>query len=135
MKNVLYVDADTRMSSLISRVCEVTDIFSVYTVESQSRALEWLTEKNADLIVSNHRTGELNGVELLRRIRRQGLSIPFIFFSEENGSSVKNAAYYLDAFGFIERNGYGKKQILDLLRLMFWTVGRHDMDDLPEKTD
>ncbi len=130
---VLYVDADAQMRSIISHICERTSAFSVYTTGSCNKALEWLKENNTDVIISSCHLEEMNGIELLQELRQRGILTPFIFFTEEDNPRVKTSAYDLDAFGFIIRKGNEKKPILNLMRMIYWTVGRNDLDDLLEK--
>ena len=87
------------------------------------------------MIVSNNHLEETDGIKLLRMIRQKGSSIPFIFFTEEDDSFLRNSAYALDAFGFIVRKGCEKKPILNLMRMIYWAVGRNDLDVFPENMD
>jgi hypothetical protein len=72
---------------------------------------------------------------LLRTIRQKGSLTPFIFFTDEDDSFLRNSAYILDAFGFIVRKGYEKKPILNLMRMIYWAVGRNDMDEILENIE
>jgi DNA-binding NarL/FixJ family response regulator len=135
MITVLYVDADAQMRSIISHLCERTSTFSVHATGSYSDALAWLRKNRTDVIVSNNHLEETDGITLLRMIRQKGSSIPFIFFTEDDDSFLRNSAYMLDAFGFIVRKGCEKKPILNLMRMIYWAVGRNDMDAILENIE
>ena len=135
MITVLYVDADAQMRSIISHLCEWTSTFSIHATGSYSDALEWLRKNQADAIVSNNHLEETDGIKLLRTIRQKGSLTPFVFFTDEDDSFLRNSAYILDAFGFIVRKGYEKKPILNLMRMIYWAVGRNDMDAILENIE
>lgn len=129
MISALVVDPDPAMGSYISDICEKTGSFKVHTAESGEAALVWLFTNDVDVIVSGSRMPEMTGVELLRSLREQNLQIPFIFFTEEDSSALKNEAYINDAYGFITRRGTERKPFLDLMRLMYWAAGYNDRMD------
>ena len=120
---ILYVDADPKMWKIISRIFEQYCAVSVFPAGSGEEALGWLSQYHADVIVSEYTLPAMTGIELLRTLRSEGISIPFIVFSENDSARAKNEAYQNDVFGFITRKGLERKPIMNLLRLILWAAG------------
>jgi len=125
MITVLYVDSDPKMWKIISHIYEKYCAVSIFPAGSGEEALGWLSQYHADVIVSEYHLPGMNGIEFLHTLIAQGISLPFIIFSESNSARVKNEAYHGDVFGFVTRKGLEKKPILNLLRLIYWAVGSH----------
>jgi len=130
MITVLYVDADLKMCPILSHIFEKYEPVSVFPVASGEEALTWLDRYHADVIVSEYDLPEMNGIELLRAMRSQGITLPFIFFSVSDSAHVRNEAYQGDVFGFITREGTERKSIINLLRLIMWAAGYNETEHL-----
>lgn len=128
MITVLYVDASPKACSIISRIFETYGPVSVIPTGSGEEALAWLSRYNTDVIVSDYDLPGMTGIELLRTLRSEGISLPFIVFSENDSARVRDEAYREDVFGFIARKGLAKKNILNLLRLIFWAAGGRETE-------
>jgi CheY-like chemotaxis protein len=128
MITVLYVDTDPRMCPILSHIFEKYGRVSVFPAGSGEEALAWLSRYHADVIVSEYSLPGMNGIELLHKVRFEGFSIPFIFFSESNSVRVKNEAYCEDVFGFITRRGLERRSVMNLLRLIYWAAGSRETE-------
>jgi CheY-like chemotaxis protein len=125
---ILYVDADPKMWKIISHIFEHYCAVSVFPAGSGEEALGWLSRYHADVIVSEYNLPAMTGIELLHALRSEEISIPFIFFSENDSAHVKNEAYQNDVFGFIPRKGLERKSIINLLRLILWAAGNTETE-------
>jgi len=130
MITVLYVDADLKMCPILSHIFEKYEPVSIFPAASGEEALTWLDKYLADVIVSEYDLPGMNGIALLHALRSRGISLPFIFFSENDSAQVKNEAYLGDVFGFITRKGSERKSIMNLLRLIMWAAGNYDTEYL-----
>jgi CheY-like chemotaxis protein len=128
MITVLYVDADPKMSRILSCVFEKYGQVSVFPAVSGEEALAWLSRYPADVIVSAYELPKMTGIALLQTLRSRGIALPFIFFSETDNVQVKNEAYQNDVFGFIARRGLERKPIMNLLRLILWAAGNTETE-------
>ncbi len=68
MANLLIVDDEPGMRQLLSHVFGRAN-HSVRAAENGAKALELLKQEPADLIVSDVKMPDMNGIELLRRVR------------------------------------------------------------------
>ena len=130
MITVLYVDPDPKICPIISHIFEKYGGASVFPAGSGEEALVWLSRYHADVIVSEYSLPEMTGIGLLHKLRFDGVSLPFIIFSESDSAGAKNEAYHEDVFGFISRRGLERRPILNLLRLIYWACGSSETDYL-----
>lgn len=128
MITVLYVDTDPKMWTIISRIFEKYGTVSVFPAGSGEEALAWLSQYQADVIVSDVYLPGMSGIELLHAMRSKGISIPFIFFSERDSPRLKNEASTEEIFGFVTRKGRERKPVLDLLRRISFAAGSHETE-------
>jgi CheY-like chemotaxis protein len=111
------------MCTIVSRIFEETGNISVYPAGSGEEALEWSSCHHADVIVSEYDLPGINGAELLGALRLGGIVAPFIFFTQYFTEPLKHKARFPAVFRYIIREGKDKKQILKLLRIIYWMAG------------
>ena len=105
---VLIVDDDVDMARLISfRLLRDAPHFSISIAGGGRECLEFLENNQVDCILSDYQMPEMDGMELLAAIRKQGNDIPFIFVTGQGNEQVarnafKNGAddYYTKEVGF-----------------------------------
>ena len=76
-RNILIVDDEDDSLEMLGRVIRGTGC-SVLTAKSGAEALRILDRQRVDLIVADMVMAGLNGIELLREIRRRGIEAKFI---------------------------------------------------------
>lgn len=101
MLSVLLVDDDHLLLDVVKTYLEKVEDTEVYTSESAEEALVMLGKRDFDAIVCDYSMSVSGGLELLKSIRSQGLTTPFILFtgrgSEEVAMEALNsgADYYI----------------------------------------
>ncbi len=125
MITLLYVDADPELSRFVYRIFEDSGNISVVLAESGEEALVRSARHPFDVIISDFYLPGINGIQLLQILRSRGISAPFIFFTHNFTTPLKGTAYPAAVFRFNGRNGLEKKQIMKLLRLIYWAVVSH----------
>lgn len=134
MTRVLYVDADGEMGGLVRHTFEEAGAISVCLAGSAEEALASLSRICTDVIVSDYRLHGMNGVDLLKSLRGQGIYAPFIFFTHDFVVPLREVACLPDVFRFNGRNGYERKEILRLLRIVYWVTGNPEAGAMPVAT-
>ncbi len=89
--------------------------FDLTTALSGEEALKELEKEDYDAIVSDYRMPEMDGLELLRRVRDRGIKIPFIIFTGKGREEVAIEAFNLGANRYIRKGGDLQSQY-DVLR-------------------
>ena len=79
-RRVLVVDDEENVAHLVSSALRF-DGFETLTADSGSRALAAVAEHEPDLVVLDVMLGDLDGVEVLRRLRSGGCDVPVVFLT------------------------------------------------------
>ena len=79
-RRVLVVDDEENVAHLVSSALRF-DGFETLTADSGSRALAAVAEHEPDLVVLDVMLGDLDGVEVLRRLRSGGSDVPVVFLT------------------------------------------------------
>lgn len=79
MTTILLVEDETKLAELIQRELQIVG-FQVWYVENGSQALQWFQQKSPDLIILDWILPEMNGLDVLRRIRKHS-PVPIIMLT------------------------------------------------------
>jgi PAS domain S-box-containing protein len=108
---ILCVDDEPELLELGKVILENRNEFSVDTAVSASAALEILSKKPYDAIVSDYMMPEIDGIDFLKKVRTWDKTIPFIFFTGKGQEEVaiealnNGADFYLQK-GSTPNSGY-----------------------------
>ena len=130
MMSILYVDPNTEMCSLVRHMFEETGSISVYLAGSGEEAVTLSCHNRFDAIISDYHLPGMSGVDLLRRIWLQGIRVPFIFFTHDFTTPLDEVARLPNVFRFNGKRDLEKKEILRLLRIVYWVTGNPDQDSV-----
>ncbi len=138
--NVLIVDDSNSMRAVIKKIISISGfkMDNCYEAGNGVEALEVLSKSWVDIILSDINMPEMNGLELLNRLKQDELyrDIPFIVITTEGSSERMEEAFNCGARGFI------KKPFLpeDVKRILHEVIGvdedgkykedQRDADDL-----
>lgn len=101
-KRILFVEDEADLLELLKLAFEEAG-WSVHTAQNGVEALAKLKTEEVDVIFSDIQMPEMNGLELLKEIARQELSIPFVFISSFRDIEKMKLAWGLGAFDFIDK--------------------------------
>lgn len=79
-KNILIVDDVIDLRIALRTLLEMSD-FRVFEAEDGSKALELLERQSIDLIISDIRMPNCDGIDFFKRLDRSRIKIPFVFMS------------------------------------------------------
>lgn len=122
---LLCVDDEPAMLDLIRLYLERYGDFAVTTASSAAMALEILRGRSFDAIVSDYEMDEINGVDLLARLRDGGNTTPFILFTGRGREEVAAAAMNGGADFYVQKGGAPRAQFDDLAHKIRVAVERH----------
>lgn len=109
--DILFVDDDQGFLDQAEFVLEENDPdFNVIPLLSADKALEYLEENDADIIVSDYRMPEMDGLEFLEELRDRGDDIPFIIFTGKGREEIAMKALNLGADRYFKKGGDPKAQ-------------------------
>ncbi|MDQ5985476.1 MAG: Chemotaxis protein CheY [Syntrophus sp. SKADARSKE-3] len=105
--NILIVDDSYSMRSVIRKIINLSGIKTDKTYEAQNglEALDVLSQNWVDVIVSDINMPEMNGIELIKRLKQDDLfkEIPVIFVTTEGSLERIQEARDAGAGGFLKK--------------------------------
>ena len=90
-KHILIVD-DIRINLFLLKEL-LSEEYLVTTTISPLKALEYLKQNHFDLIISDYMMPEMNGIELLKKIKERKPQLPVILISANNEMKNVRTAY------------------------------------------
>ncbi len=114
MHHILYVDDETGLLEIGKLFLERTGHFSVDTVDSAPEALRVIAEKRYDAIISDYQMPEMDGIELLKRVRTSCNTIPFIIFTGRGREEIVIQALNEGADFYLQKGGEPVSQFTEL---------------------
>ncbi|OOZ47879.1 two-component system response regulator [Solemya velum gill symbiont] len=102
---VIVDDESTGRTILEMLVRKIDSDLQVTGFSSASKALEWLKTNPADMIITDYRMSEINGVEFIRRVRGMSdfESVPIMMITVVSEKSVRYEALDAGATAFLTR--------------------------------
>jgi len=111
---VLHVDDDPAFSELVATFLErESGRIDVETVDNATDGLERLLGGEHDCVVSDYEMPGTDGIEFLRQVRAELLTIPFILFTGKGSEAVASEAVAADVSGYLRKGG---TETFELLR-------------------
>lgn len=131
---VLYVDDEPALLNITQIYLERLGEFNVSVAESAKRALEMLSDKSFDAIVSDYQMPEIDGIEFLKTVREQFGDIPFILFTGRGREEVVIAAINNGADFYLQKGGDPKAQFTELAHKIRQSVRRKQAEILVKES-
>lgn len=102
-KKILVIDDELTMTTLLEFF--LSKKYDVMAVNSAEEAEVWLEKNLPDLIISDIQMGEVDGFELLQRIRLRGYTkhTPIIMLSGKSESKERVKSYKLGAQDYLTK--------------------------------
>ncbi|HPP78630.1 PAS domain S-box protein [Methanospirillum sp.] len=113
--SVLYVDDDTDYHLIVSKFFEREGGLSVTFCSSAQKALDVLTQESFDVIVSDYQMPVMDGLSLLKEVRKRYERLPFILFTGRGREEVAIAAINNGADYYLQKGGDPISQFTDLI--------------------
>jgi len=110
MKCLLVVDDEADIRELIVDDLQRYDI-RILTAENGQEAFELLRTERIDAVLSDIRMPKMDGITLLKEVRKSGMVTPFVFLTAFSEKEYFLAALQLSAIDFIEKP-YDRDQLL-----------------------
>jgi len=109
----LYVDDDKELAESAAKLLEtVDDDLEVDTVHSGSDALAFLDRESVDCIVSDYKMDGMDGLDLLREVRREYPDLPFLILTGKGSEEVASEAISAGATDYLRKQSRGKQYTL-----------------------
>lgn len=114
MYSILYVDDEPAFLDIAGLYLKRSGDLQVDTSSSAKQALKMLHTKKYDAIISDYQMPVMNGIELLKRLRESGDSIPFIIFTGRSREEIVIQALNEGADFYLQKGADAKPQFVEL---------------------
>jgi two-component system, chemotaxis family, chemotaxis protein CheY len=103
MKNLLIVDDSKAMRMIVRRALRQSNLgeHQVDEAANGQDALEKLRGGHFDLVLADWNMPEMNGIDLLKAVRAEGMQVTFGFITSEGTDDIHNLAMQNGAQFFI----------------------------------
>jgi len=102
---VLLVDNDVEFLKSAKQCLKLQGNFDIESASSVNEALEKMTKKEIDVIVSDIQMPMKDGLEFLKTLRENGNNVPFIVFTVTEDKQIALKAFNLCSNGFVGNSG------------------------------
>jgi len=117
---VLHIDDDEDFLFItkahLDKICE--GIAQIETISSPELVFDHLQKNEYDVIVCDYQMPEFDGLDVLKKIRLEGISIPFIIFTGKGREEVAIEALNLGADYYITKGADIKSMYTELCNLI-----------------
>jgi len=127
--NILLVDDEEMLLEASKLYLEkLSKKFKVQTIKSAKDALDILSKKTYDVIISDYQMPEINGLQFLSTLRENGNNSPFIIFTGKGREEVAIQALNLGADFYLQKGGETQSQFRELVNLIDKLVEKKHTD-------
>ena len=122
-KKILIVDDDWEMRSIEKTIIADIDDFEVIEASNGKEAVDLLRYKAVDLLITDVCMPEMNGIELVEKLRGSGFSIPIVVISGTLDAYTRNILRTHKQIQFIEKP-FSMERLSNVVEnLINWDVG------------
>lgn len=113
--NILLVEDNPAQSKLLKRWIETAGSFNITIVENGNVGLMYAQQGNWDLVISDIHVPGINGLELTRSMKAEGIHTPILLVSAHDGLGAANEALRNQADGYLTKP-FSKSDILSKIK-------------------
>ena len=117
MKKILIIEDDVDVCLLLKRFL-VKNNYEVLTAHSGNKGLAMFTEEKPDLVLSDFRLGDLDGAQVLSKIKEKNLSTPVIIITGYSDIKVAVKVIKQGAFDYITKPLFPDEILLTIKRAL-----------------
>ncbi|MDK2916308.1 MAG: hypothetical protein PWR25_865 [Euryarchaeota archaeon] len=132
---ILYVDDEEALLDIGRIFLERAGGITVDVTASPTEALRMILAGRYDAVVSDYQMPEMDGIELLKRVREAGSRVPFIIFTGKGREEVAIEALNSGADFYIQKGGNPKAQFAELANAVRQLAGRQRAEVAVSRTE
>ncbi|MBN1195263.1 MAG: PAS domain S-box protein [Methanomicrobiaceae archaeon] len=125
---LLYIDDEPALLEICKLFLEKAGDFSVDTAPSAMEGLSMIESGLYDAVISDYQMPDIDGIELLKRIRAAGNTIPFIIFTGRGREQVVIEALNSGADFYLQKGGDPRAQFTELANLVRQSLKRYRVE-------
>lgn len=126
--SLLYIDDEPALLEICRLFLEKDGEFTVTTAQSGNEALSLLDKKRFDAVISDFQMPGMDGIELLKSVRKTHGHIPFVLFTGRGREEGVIAAINNGADFYIQKGGDPRAQFAELAHKLRQAIGRTEAE-------
>lgn len=134
MLRILSIDDEPDLLDVCKVYLEESGEFSVTTATSGRQALEMLKTAAFDVIISDYQMPGMDGITLLKTLRGQGTTLPFILFTGRGREEVVIEALNNSADFYIQKGGDPEALFVQMAHVIRQVASRRAADEKLRET-
>ncbi|MCF2143557.1 MAG: response regulator [Candidatus Heimdallarchaeota archaeon] len=133
---VLFVDDEKTLLKATKLYLEkIEPSLQIITASSAKKALKLLREEPFDVVISDYQMPDMDGLDLLQKIRETANDIPYIIFTGKGREEVVINALNLGADFYLQKGGDVSSQFSSLINLIKKTYEKRKMEQTLRKSE
>ncbi len=128
MFSLLYIDDEPGLLELGQLFLERTGEFTVTTALSAEAGLVCLAQRDFDAVISDYQMPGMDGISLLKNVRKSFGNIPFVLFTGRGREEVVIEAINNGVDFYLQKGGDPKAQFAELAHKVRQAVNRHQAE-------
>jgi CheY-like chemotaxis protein len=112
--SIMCVDDEPFILDLTKTFLERSGDLQVETFDSALLALDQFPKRAYDAVICDYEMPDMNGIDLLKRLRQKGHDVPFILFTGRGREEVVIEALNNGADFYLQKGGDVKAQFVEL---------------------
>jgi len=133
--HILYVDDEEALLDIGRIFLERAGGIAVDITASPHEALRMILTGRYDAVVSDYQMPEMDGIELLKQVRKAGNRVPFIIFTGRGRKEVAIEALNNGADFYLQKGGNPKTQFAELANAVRQLAGRKRAESAVRKSE
>ncbi len=101
---ILYVDDSTDALTLMK--IKFMDIYDIIPTSSPKKALKILDEERFEVVITDYNMPEMNGLELLKKIKEKFPDLPVIFYTGQGNEEVAREAFMTGVSDYLTKGSF-----------------------------
>jgi len=135
MLHILYIDDEPDLLEICKEFLEAEGEFVVDTVSSSARGLEELGRTKYDAVICDYQMAEMDGISILKMLRSQGNTIPFILFTGRGREEIVINALNNGADFYLQKGGDPEALFAELAHMVQQAVGKRKAEESTKETN
>lgn len=135
MIDVLFVDDEEGIRELTRIYLGRTGEMAIETAASGAEALEKLSKKSFDIVVSDYMMPDMDGITIMREIRSRYPRLPIIIFTGRGREEVVIEAFLHGADFYVQKGGAQNVQFTDLAQKIRVAVGKRRAEEALQESE
>lgn len=122
---VLAIDDERDILELLKLHLERSnDNLKVETAQSSEKALELIEENNYDAILADYKMPKMDGLDLLKEVRKKGIGTLYYLFTGKGGEETSQDALKLGANGYFMKTSNPSQRISKIGKILVKNIKR-----------